>query len=160
MGGFQIWPQNSNCITFDPVFDKKKLWNWQNTELANFRDLFCQKGGHMFCDLNFEARFEIFDHFTYFRPLTVIIFTFEFLPYHDIFKSLQIARRVNFCRNRFFRSDSESVPQKTYWLVWRSVCGKMVITTWPSDLLGDLGGEGHDVSSPTEKFQQRPCDRL
>ena len=32
---------------------------------------------------------------------------------------------------------------------------KMVIKTWPNDLLGIFGGRGHDVSSPTEKSSAR-----
>ena len=31
MRGFEVWPQNSNRITFDPLLANKAVENWQNT---------------------------------------------------------------------------------------------------------------------------------
>ena len=36
-GGFQICPQNSDCITFDPLFGKTKLEKWFSQYFVNFR---------------------------------------------------------------------------------------------------------------------------
>ena len=37
MRGFQIWSQNSNPITFDPLFGQKMaVENWQNTLFCLF----------------------------------------------------------------------------------------------------------------------------
>ena len=51
MRGFQISPQNSNQITFDPLFGEKNLFDQKEGQMLG------QKGGEMLFDLNFEARF-------------------------------------------------------------------------------------------------------
>ena len=46
MRGFQIWPQNSNRITFDPFFGQKNVENWQSRYLIEpiFDSFFGEKG--------------------------------------------------------------------------------------------------------------------
>ena len=43
MRGFQIWPQNSNPTTFDPLLDKKTVKNELNTQLSRFPTVFWPK---------------------------------------------------------------------------------------------------------------------
>ena len=45
MRGFQIWPQNSNRITFHPHFAQKAVKNWQNTRFSLFLTVFWSKRG-------------------------------------------------------------------------------------------------------------------
>ena len=65
MRGFQIWPQNSNRITFDPHFSQKKtVKNGNISDLAYFRQFFW--GGKRVPRLfnwSFEARFGILSSF-------------------------------------------------------------------------------------------------
>ena len=63
MRGSQIWSQNSNRITFDPLFDPKKTQNLAKYPCSIFSTVFCPKGRHMLFDLNFEAKFEILSAF-------------------------------------------------------------------------------------------------
>ena len=69
MRGVQIWLQNPNQITFDPLFGqaKKGVKCWPG-----------KKGGQMLSDLNFEARFGILSFFGIFRPPFVVILIFLF----------------------------------------------------------------------------------
>ena len=94
-------------------------------------------------------------HFTYLRSLFDIIFTFVFFTYHDIFTILQIERAVIFLEISFFLGQIRNQRPKSLnngWCGDRFAEKKMVITTWPNDLLGIFWERGYDVSSPTEKF--------
>ena len=51
--GFQIWPSNSNRITFDPTSGRKNMLNQKGVKWCD------KKGGQMLLDLNFDAIFEI-----------------------------------------------------------------------------------------------------
>ena len=77
--------------------------------------------------------------------LSLLLFShFYFLTYHDIFKILQIARAVNFFRNRFFKVRFGISAPKDIIMAGVEIgfLKKMVITTWPKDLLGIFRGEG------------------
>ena len=58
MRGFQIWPQNSNQITFDPPFGQQICWTERGGQMLG------QKRGQMLLDLNFDAIFEILSSFS------------------------------------------------------------------------------------------------
>ena len=59
MRGFQIWCQNWNRKTFDPLFDQKTR-KWQNTQYGKFLTVFFgSKGCQMLFDVNFEDKFGI-----------------------------------------------------------------------------------------------------
>ena len=46
MRGFQIWPQNSNQLRFEPFFFwPKTVGNWQNTQFSPFWQLFWPEKG-------------------------------------------------------------------------------------------------------------------
>ena len=66
MRGFQIWSQNSNRITFDPIFGQKTVENGENINFASFLPFFGQKWGQMLSDVNFETRFGILSSFSTF----------------------------------------------------------------------------------------------
>ena len=56
----QIWSQNSNPITYDPILTTQKLPKvGKSGYFASFRPLFLQKKYQMLSDLNFETRFGI-----------------------------------------------------------------------------------------------------
>ena len=62
MRGFQIWPQNSNPITFDPLFGQKTVESrdfWKNPQKISRFEFFGQKGGQILSDFNSAARFGI-----------------------------------------------------------------------------------------------------
>ena len=64
---FQIWPQNSKRITFDPFLAKKLSKIGKTFDLAYFRNVFGQKRGQMLSDLNSEGRFGISSLFYIFK---------------------------------------------------------------------------------------------
>ena len=103
-------------LHWNPFLAKKaseidKIWK---TELTNFRVLFCQKGGQMLCDFNFETRFGILHHFTYFRHLPNYYFHIcIFWCTMTCSKFCKSHVRPIFPEIDFFRSYSESAPQKT-----------------------------------------------
>ena len=57
MGGFQIWLQNQNRITFDPFFAQKTVQRRLNRVFRQFSTVFWSKRDQILFDLNFEARF-------------------------------------------------------------------------------------------------------
>ena len=68
------------------------------------------------------------------------------------FWNFQIARAVIFLVNRYFWGQILNQHPKTHdngWWGDRFAEKKMVITTWPNDLLEVFWGRGHDTPSPT-----------
>ena len=63
MRGFQIWTQNSNRITFDPLFGQKTVKNGLNGYLTNFRVFFWPKRGSDV--IRFEFRDQIWNRITF-----------------------------------------------------------------------------------------------
>ena len=49
---FQIWPQNSKRITFDPLFGQQTVENWLNIQFSPLSIIFGKKGSNV-------VRFEI-----------------------------------------------------------------------------------------------------
>ena len=81
MWGFQNWAQNSNRITFDPLFSKKKLPNLgiffkNHYKIARFDSFFGQKGVKCYSIWILRPDLESSHHFTYHMPPLDIIFTF------------------------------------------------------------------------------------
>ena len=66
MRGFQIWPQNSNPIIFDPFLGQKTVQKWQTTRYSVFLTVFWEQRGHILSDLNYEAKFRILSSFRIF----------------------------------------------------------------------------------------------
>ena len=96
MRRFQIWPQNSNRITYDPFFGKKTSNSSKvHTRFSQFSTVFWSIRGSN--DIRFElwAIFGILSHFTYLRPQFDMIFTFWFFYFQCIF-FFQITRAGNF----------------------------------------------------------------
>ena len=60
MKGFQIWSQNLNRITFDPLLAKTKLSKTDNIPyFASFRPFFGHKWSQMLSNFNSDTRFGI-----------------------------------------------------------------------------------------------------
>ena len=57
MREFQSWHQNSNRLTFDPLFLQKLSKYAKSGILPIFDSFFGQKRGQMLIDLNFEVKF-------------------------------------------------------------------------------------------------------
>ena len=51
--GFQIWPQNSNRITFDPLLSKIKRRKLAQYPIQPILTVFGHKGGKILFDFNF-----------------------------------------------------------------------------------------------------------
>ena len=73
--GFQVCPQDSNRIGFDPIFDQELPKIGKIPVLAYFRPFFGQKWGKMLLDLSFEAKFGILSSFCISRAPFDMIFT-------------------------------------------------------------------------------------
>ena len=67
MRGFQIWPNNSNWITFDPPFGQNKHWKCVTLDMLPILTVLGQNGGQILFDLNFEAKFGILSSFSIFN---------------------------------------------------------------------------------------------
>ena len=92
-------------------FKSHNIWTpfWQkNSKLSKYRDgqfskkKKYKKGVKCYAISILKPDLESSHHFTYFRLLIVITFTFVFLTYHGIFKILQITRAVIFFEIDFF----------------------------------------------------------
>ena len=66
MRGFQIWPQNSSRITFDPLFGQKNYQKWAKYDILPTFDSFFTKKGQILSDLNSEVTFIILSSFCIF----------------------------------------------------------------------------------------------
>ena len=85
MPGFQIWPQNSNRITFDLLWAKKLSKIGKIPDLANF-DIFCQKGGKCYPIWIMRPDLESSLSDICNRPPFGMIFKFWFLTSHAFLK--------------------------------------------------------------------------
>ena len=128
MGGSLIWPQNSNRVAFGSLFGKTRLENWLTQYFVNFRVFFVKKVVKCYDIRILRPDLESSHHFTYFRSLLVIISTFS------QFRNKRPKRHNNsWCGDR--------------------LAEKMVISTWPDDLLGIFwGGGGMTCPPPQKKF--------
>ena len=75
MRGFQIWPQNSNLITFDPLFGQKTV---ENRDIFKNPSFLAKKGVKYYPIWILRPGLESSHHFWYLRPKIVMIFTFWF----------------------------------------------------------------------------------
>ena len=146
MWGSQIWPQNSNHITFDPLFGKTKLENLLTQYFCQFQFFFVKKGIKCYAIWVLRTDLEYSHHFTYFRPLNVITFHISILWPNTTILKFSKSHVRSFFQNLFLTSDSESAPQRHN----NGWCGdrfaeKMVITPWPNELSGIFFLEGEWV---------------
>ena len=89
-------------------------------------------------------------YFTYYRPTILMILTFLFLTNIDIFKIFKSHVPPIFWKSIFLGQIRNQWPKIHNIGGWRDqFAEKMVITTWPNDMLEILGGRGHNVPSPT-----------
>ena len=66
--GFQIWPQNSNRITFDPIFGQKTVENRDIFKNPFFDIFFGQKGVKYYPISVLRPDLESSHHFGYYGP--------------------------------------------------------------------------------------------
>ena len=93
MRGFQIWPQNSNRIRFDP-FLAKKLSKWAKSDILPISDSFlAKKWVKSYPIWILRTDLESSHHFAYFRHAFDTIFAFWFFDLPCIFKTLKLNSR-------------------------------------------------------------------
>ena len=90
MRGFQIWPQNSNRITYDlPFGQKTRILGFLKTSLENPKIrqfFFYKKGVECYPIWILRPDMESSHHFWYLRPQFQMIFKFSFFDLTCIFK--------------------------------------------------------------------------
>ena len=79
MRGFHIWPQNSNKITFDPLFGQKPAENRLNRIYCQLSTVFGKKGVRCYPISIRRPDLESSHHFGYIDPFWYAIFHFDFL---------------------------------------------------------------------------------
>ena len=75
---FQMWPQNSNHIPFDPTFVPKTVENWQNIRFSLFSTVFWQKRVKCYPNIILRPDLEFSPHFESLKISFDMLFTFWF----------------------------------------------------------------------------------
>ena len=106
MRGFQVWPQNSNRITFDPLFGQKlsKIGTFHKSLFSTL--FFAKNGVKCYPIWILRPDLHLSHHFTYHKPpFEMILNTFSFFDLPCIFKIFKSHMQSNFFRNVNFDFD-------------------------------------------------------
>ena len=102
MRGFQIWPQNKNRISFDPLFAPKTVENRLNRVLRQLSTVFGPKMGKCYSIWILRPYFESSYHFASIWTPFDIIFTFQFFLPPMLLFTHKCGRGINFLENENF----------------------------------------------------------
>ena len=105
MRGFRIWPQNSNRITFNPLFGPRTVKYWENNRFRQniiFDSFFGQKGVKCYLIWILRPDSESSRHLAYLSPHLIWFSDFDFLTSPCIFKIFKSHEPHGFCKLPIF----------------------------------------------------------
>ena len=149
MWGFQIWPQNSNRIKFDPLFGQKMYFKGVKSDILPTSTVFGQKGVKCYLILILRPYLESSHHFAYTVPLSIWHSHFFYLLF-ILKKKIIFATPKKVANHQKNYGGLQIWPQNSKWITFDPCLVKKLLQVGKITDLADFnsfffGGKGSNV---------------